>query len=370
MVELQDIFAEYGAEYRANHLLSPDQTKAFSAIVNCRTATLGAHLDECDECGFTRISYNSCRNRHCPKCQTLSKEKWLDNQRQDLLNTQYFHVVFTLPDTLNTVVLHNQETIYNLFFKAISETLLELCSNVKYLGAKPGITAILHTWGQNLCFHPHIHCVVTGGGVSPLGKWNSSSKKFFLPVKVISRKFRGKFLAFLGDAKLHHFNSDLTIPDKWSAFLADLYKKEWVAYCKKPFGGASKVLDYLGRYTHRVAISNNRIQTALGGKVSFAWRDYRDKNAKKVMTLSSEEFIRRFLLHILPSGLRKIRHYGIFASRDKKLRISRLRLQTNTPLPPPKLSVDDFLLKILGPDFSLCPSCGCGHLSRAAPCSA
>lgn len=333
--------------------LSPVQNKAFYAIRNCRTSSLGAHVDTCDECGFEKISYNSCRNRHCPKCQAFTKEKWIEKQNQYLLNTGYFHVVFTLPDDLNTIVLRNQETVYGLFFKAVSETLRELCADKKHLGAKPGITTVLHTWGQNLMYHPHIHCIVTGGGLTGDGKWSTSRKKFFIPVKVLSRKFRGKFLFFLKQAGL--------------SFDAALYRKEWVVYCKPPFKNASKVIEYLGRYTHRVAISNHRILELKDGMVTFSWRDYRDNNKKKTMTVTAVEFIRRFMLHILPYGFRKIRHYGILASRDKSARISLCRKLTKTFFKVIPATTLEKLRKLFGLDFDLCPCCGIGHLSRAAP---
>lgn len=244
-----------------------------------------------------------------------------------------------------------------LFFKAVSETLLELCADGKYLGAIPGITAVLHTWGQNLMFHLHIHCIVTSGGLTKDRKWRGSRKKFFLPVKVLSRKFRGKFLAFLKQAEL--------------PFDSALYQNEWVVYCKPLFKNVSKVIEYLGRYTHRVAISNNRILALNDGKVTFSWRDYRDRSKKKTMTLTADDFIRRFMFHILPSGFRKIRHYGILASRNKSMKISlckkltRTRFKTKEPLP-----TLERLLKMLGDDFDLCPCCGIGHLARASPAAA
>ena len=310
-------------------------------------------MDTCDECGFEKISYNSCRNRHCPKCQTFTKEQWIEKQNQYLLNTGYFHVVFTLPEELNAVMLRNQNTAYGLFFKAVSETLLELCADKKYLGAKPGITTVLHTWGQNLMYHPHIHCIATGGGLTTDGKWQSSRKKFFLPVKVLSGKFRGKLLFLLKQAGL--------------PFDSALYHKEWVVYCKPPFENASKVIEYLGRYTHRVAISNHRILGSKDGKVTFAWRDYRDGNKKKTMTVTAVEFIRRFMLHILPSGFRKIRHYGILAARDKSKRISLCKKITRTKFKISSKTTLEKLQKMLGANFDLCPCCGIGHMARGSP---
>jgi len=353
MIEAQDIFNQHGTEFLENHTLSPVQGKAFRAIGACRTAALGAHVNACDKCGFEKISYNSCRNRHCPKCQTLTKEQWVEKQNQYLLNTAYFHVVFTLPEILNTVMLQNQEKAYKLFFKAVSETLLELCADKKYLGATPGITAVLHTWGQNLMYHPHIHCIVTGGGLTKENTWQSSRKKFFLPVKVLSRKFRGKFLSFLMQAGL--------------PFDASLHRSEWVVYCKPPFKNASKVIEYIGRYTHRVAISNHRILALKDGKVTFSWRDYRD-NKKKTMTITAIEFIRRFMLHILPSGFRKIRHYGLLASRNKSKKISLCRKLTRTKFKAVICAtVVERLQKLFGLDFDLCPCCGIGHMVRGSP---
>jgi len=355
MIELQDIINQFGGEFLKTHTLAPVQGKAFRAIENCRTSTLGAHIDICDECGFEKISYNFCRNRHCPKCQTFTKEQWIEKQNQYLLNTGYFHVVFTLPGELNAVLLQNQEIAYGLFFKAVSETLLELCADSKYLGAKPGITTVLHTWGQNLMYHPHIHCIVTGGGLTNDGRWQGSRKKFFIPVKVLSRKFRGKLLFYLKQAGL--------------SFDSALHRDEWIVYCKPPFKNASKVIEYLGRYTHRVAISNNRILELEDGKVTFSCRDYRDNNKKKTMTVTSVEFIRRFMLHVLPSGFRKIRHYGILATCDKSVRISLYKKLTQTILSVSGIAKTtlDKLRKILGSDFDLCPCCGVGRLSRACP---
>jgi hypothetical protein len=363
------VFERYGDGYRQNHSLEPQKAKTFQAITNCRKSILGAHVDICDECGHIEISYNSCRNRHCPRCQTFTKERWLEARRQDLLDIDYFHVVFTVPEELNSPMLQNQTVLYNLFFKAVSETIAELCQDPKYLGATPGITAILHTWGQNLSYHPHIHCVVTGGGMTDSGFWRPSRKKFFLPIKVLSAKFRGKFLAYLKQAKLEFYGSavSLTGDVAFKDFIDVLYKKNWVTYCKTPFKGVGQVLDYLGRYTHRVAISDSRILSDDEGKVKFKWRDYKDNNKQKVMNLSSEEFIRRFLLHVLPAGFRKIRHFGLMAPRNKTKRLSRCRKLTSTKEPSPPLETLQLFEKMMGPDWNLCHECKVGHLSRAAP---
>ncbi len=256
MSEVQDIFAAYGDEYRASHNLPLSHLRAMSAIERCRTAGLGGHVDACDECGAARISYNSCRDRHCPKCQALTKERWIDARKSDLLNVGYFHVVFTIPDTLNTIAFQNQRVVYGILFKAVAETLQELAADKKHLGADIGFTSILHTWGQNLMHHPHIHCIVPGGGLNSIGKWINSRKKFFIPVKALSRKFRGKFLFYLKqahcDGLLEFFGDDRYLLDEpaFNAFLTPIYFKEWVVYCKPPFKNAACVVEYLGRYTH------------------------------------------------------------------------------------------------------------------------
>lgn len=313
--EVQDIFAAFGNQYRQIYNLPLFHLKAMSAIERCRTSQLGGHVDVCDECGAARISYNSCRNRHCPKYQTLPKERWIDARKSDLLNVGYFHVVFTIPDVLNAIAFQNQRTVYGILFKAVAETLTELAADKKHLGADIGFTSILHTWGQNLMHHPHIHCIVAGGGLNNIGKWVSSRKKFFIPVKVLSRKFRGKFLFYL---KLAYRDGQLA--------------KEWVVYCKPPFKNAACVEEYLGRYTHRVAISNNRIIGMENGMVTFKWRDYRDSNRWKTMRISVEEFIRRFLIHILPDRFMKIRHYGLLGNRNKTEKLGLCKQLTHTPI--------------------------------------
>jgi hypothetical protein len=373
MIELQEIIKQFGDAFLESHRLSYDQTKAYRAILNCRTSVMGGHIDVCDHCDYQQHSYNSCRNRHCPKCQTTAKEQWIDRQCQNLLEVPYFHVVFTLPDSLNPIMYQNQDVMYDLFFKAASETLMELSIDPKYLGARPGITIVMHTWGQNLLYHPHLHCIVTGGGLTSSQTWVDSRKKFFIPVKVLSKKFRGKFLAYLGKVKLNFFNdvADLDNPVAFSSFVATLYEKQWVTYCKPPFEGPSKVIAYLGRYTHRVAISNNRILRCENGLVTFSWRDYKDSNTIKEMTVSAVEFIRRFMLHILPGGFRKIRHYGVVTSRDKSKRIALCR-KLIEPVrgykPPTALrSAIEILKDIFGVDFNLCPNCCIGHLTRASP---
>ena len=361
MPEVQNVFSEYGEAYESSHPMTIQQRKAFQAIKQCRTAALGGHVDECPDCGYQRPSYNSCRNRHCPKCQSLLKERWIENQSFDLLNIQYFHVVFTVPADLDPIFLSNQEKLYRLLFSCAAETLTQLAWNKKYLGAQIGCIEVLHTWGQNLHFHPHIHCIVPGGGLNKIGQWIPSRKKFFIPVKVLSRMFRGKFLAalktmnldFCGSAKQYEDPRDfLNLVDR-------CYNKEWVAYCKPPFRDSSGVIHYLGRYTHRVAISNNRILNVRNGQVTFKWRDYADGRKEKIMTLSAMEFIRRFLLHVLPKGFMKIRHYGLLGNRNKTKKLTLCKRLTNTPIrPKEKLPTLQLIQKLIGHDISTCPVCG------------
>lgn len=372
MVELQDIAVTYGDGYAAHHPLNRAQRRALAAIRSCRTASLGGHVDACDTCGELKISYNSCRNRHCPKCQTLTKERWIAARKADLLNVGYFHCVFTLPEALNPLAWQNPRVVYDLLFRAAAATVAELAADPKYLGAQTGMTAILHTWGQNLMYHPHLHCVVPGGGLTPAGQWRTTGQRFFLPVKVLSRKFRGKFLAGLQTARLQFFGDDapLADPTAFRAWLAPLYAHEWVVYCKPPFRNVGRVLEYLGRYTHRVAIANSRLVSMVDGRVTFRWRDYRDGNRQKQMTLTADEFLRRFLLHVLPSGFTRIRHYGLLSPRNKG-RLRRCQRLTRTmvrrvPLPTTARA----LLEVLtGRDYSQCRACGVGHLQpvRASP---
>lgn len=376
MPELQDIFQQHGQSFRRDHKLPRNVRKAMSAIENCRTSIMGGHADICNECGYTRISYNSCCNRHCPKCQTLAKERWIEARKEDLLNVRYFHVVFTIPDSLNGIVFQNQEVVYPILFKSVSETLTELAADKKYLGAKLGVTSILHTWGQNLMLHPHIHCIVPGGGLNSINQWVDTRKKFFIPVKVMSRKFRGKFLFYLKQAysedklRFHGKQQYLSESLDFQNLLDPLYQVEWIVYCKQPFKNSHCVVEYLGRYTHRVCISNNRILKFENGNVTFKWRDYRDGNKEKVMTVTAKEFIRRFLLHILPNRFTKIRHYGLLGNRDKIKRLRLCKKLTGTPdnpEPKEKASYLQLLKKLTGKDFSICPCCGLGRLCRAAP---
>jgi len=370
--EVADIFRQHGPAYRESHRLPGNHLRVMRAIEACRTAVLGGHKDKCDHCGHLEISYNSCRNRHCPKCQTLAKEKWIDARSKDLLPVEYFHVVFTIPSELNTLVLLNRKVMYDLLFCSVSETLMELACDRKHLGAKPGVICILHTWGQNLMEHPHVHCIVTGGGLSPDGEsWVSCRKGFLLPVKVMSALFRGKFLDLLKDCfqkGILVFTGISHLQNDFSVFLKCLYDKKWVVYCKNPFSGAEGVLQYLGRYTHRIAISNNRILASQNGYVSFLWRDYADGNRQKTMTLKTDEFIRRFLLHVLPLRYVRIRHFGLLANRNRNNSLTLCRkLLTNETIPKENIKKETWqeqFFRITGIDVTICPVCQKGKMHR------
>jgi hypothetical protein len=357
-IEVADIFRKYGLKYRYMHKLSKVQLKAMKSIEVCRTAYLGGHIDKCDHCGEERISYNSCRNRHCPKCQHTTTAQWIEARKADILPVPYFHAVFTIPDALNHIALYNQKTVYDILFKSVSETLQELSRDPKHIGAEIGIIAVLHTWGQNLMYHPHIHCLVTGGGLSSDKKeWISSRENYFIPVKVLSKMFRGKFLVFLKDA----FDD---IPKK---LIRQLWKTNWIVYCKPPFKHPDKVLEYLGRYTHRIAISNNRIIGLENDHVFFKWKDYKDKNKWKIMRVAVDEFIRRFLLHVLPEGYMKIRYFGICSNRSRKEKITLCKKilyvsEKEVDSTSEKKSWQDIYFQTTGIDLSVCPVCGKGKM--------
>jgi hypothetical protein len=365
MPELQDIFRLYGEAYLNEHPQPPHVWKAIRAIQNCRTAILGGHTDTCDECGYMKISYNSCRNRHCPKCQALAKEQWVMAREAELLPVTYFHVVFTLPQELSEFVIRNREIMFNLLFSASADTLKRLALDGKHLGAETGFTSILHTWGSNLSFHPHVHIVIPGGGLMEDGQWKNSRKKFFIPVKVLARLFRGKFMHALQN--IRHDIQGLEDDGAWRTTANALYSKDWYVYCKRPFKTCTSVLKYLGRYTHRVAISNHRILSIHDGRISFKWRDYKNGAKEKVMALDASEFIRRFLLHILPQGFTKIRHYGFLASAVKGKKLALCKKLTGAKLAlVSKLSAVDLMKKLTGRDITLCPSCGVGHFIFAS----
>ncbi|HMY79653.1 MAG TPA: IS91 family transposase, partial [Thauera aminoaromatica] len=309
-LELADIFRQLGPAYRRDHsaALSRGQRRVMSAIERCRTAALGGHVEQCDACGHQRIAFNSCRDRHCPKCQSLTRAQWLEDRRAELLPVEYFHVVFTLPQEIAAIAYQNKAMVYDLLFRATAETLRAIAADPKHLGAEIGFIAILHTWGQNLLHHPHLHCVVPGGGLSPDGQhWIACRPGFFLPVRVLSRLFRRRFLTMLqqafaaGSLTFHNALAELTDPRAFARYLAPTAQAEWVVYAKPPFGGPQRVLEYLGRYTHRVAIANSRLVAFADGQVAFRWKDYRHASRQKVMRIEAGEFVRRFLLHVLPS---------------------------------------------------------------------
>jgi hypothetical protein len=373
-LEVADVFCQYGPAYRESHRMPRNHLRVMRAIQVCRTAVLGGHKDKCDHCGHLEISYNSCRNRHCPKCQTLRKERWIEARSEDLLPIEYFHVVFTIPSELNPLVSMNQRIMYDLLFRSVSETIEKLANDPKHLGATVGVTGILHTWGQNLMDHPHIHCIVTGGGLSPDGShWVSCRKGFFIHVRVLSALFSRKFLGLLeksfesGDLVFPGSISYLKELRAFKSFKGHLYHKKWVVYCKPPFDGPKGVLQYLGRYTHRIAISNNRILDVQGGNVSFLWRDYADNNHKKTMTLKADEFIRRFLLHVLPARYVRIRHFGLLANRRRKDNIALCRefLGTGKTVTKEKIRQETWqeqLRRISGIDVTICPVCQKGRM--------
>lgn len=374
--EVADVFRLYGAAYRDRYgpVMSAQQHRVMRAIETCRTAALGGHREICDRCGELRNAYNSCCNRHCPKCQSLAKERWLAKRLDELLPVEYFHVVFTLPNRLAPLALQNKAAAYGLLFDATAETLTRIAADPRHLGAEIGFLAVLHTWGQRLEAHPHLHCIVPGGGFAPEGdRWVSCRRGFFLPVRVLSRLFRGIFLDRLrrlhrrGELALHGHLEALRDAGAFEGFLAELRETEWVVYAKRPFGGPEKVFDYLGRYTHRVAISNHRIVSVDGGKVAFRWRDYRHNRRQQTLTLDADEFIRRFLLHTLPTGFHRIRQFGFLANRHRTEKLERARTLLGAETPPPSAEVEradwkDLHQKLTGEDLHLCPHCKVGRM--------
>ena len=373
MLELQDVFSRFGDTYLKENTVCYEGIKAIKAIKSCRTAALGGHIDVCEDCGTVYISYNSCRNRNCSKCGTVKKEQWIEDRKADLLPVRYFHTVFTVPHELNPLFMYNLDLMLSFLFKAASETLRVLAFDKKYLGASIGTTMVLHTWGQNLSFHPHVHCIVPGGGLSPSGvSFIKSGKKFFIPVKVLSKVFKGKFMDLL--IKAYHegrldFKGDCEEFLNEACFMMfkdSLYKKNWVVYCKKPFKQTHHIIQYLGNYTHRVAIYNNRLISMDEYSITFRYKDYRDKNRQKIMTLDAMEFIRRFLMHVLPSGFQKIRHYGILSNRNRKTKLLLCQKLTGvSAMEKIKLNARELILKYISIDISLCKECG-GNKKRIA----
>lgn len=367
-LEVADIFRRHGPAYAQAHAghIGRVERRVISAIALCRTAALGGHVEACDDCSHSRVAYNSCRNRHCPKCQTAAREQWLNDRRADLLPVPYFHVVFTVPAEVAEIAFHNKAVVYAILFDAVAATLKTLAADPRHLGGEIGFIAILHTWGQALTHHPHIHCLVPGGALVAGNQWLACRPRFFLPVHVLSRLFRRLFLERLqaaycaGRLRFSAALARLNDADVFAASIRELRRKDWIVYSKPPFGSPEHVLAYLGRYTHRVAIANSRIVSVDDNSVSFRWRDYRRGHAPRVMSLAPDEFIRRFLIHTLPDGFHRIRHYGFLANGCRRARIGTIR----QILPSPKAvnheatADPDTSVKRTYFDASVCPCCG------------
>lgn len=358
--ELASIIKDYKDLFYHKHPVLAHHKRTLHAIEICRTQALGGHVDKCNTCTHVRISYNSCRNRHCPKCQVTNKEKWILARQNDLLPTTYFHVVFTLPQELNTYCLHYPKALYNILFEASKETIESFSNDEKHLGAKTGMISLLHTWGQNLSLHPHIHMIVTGGGIDDTSQWKHAKNKgsFLFPVKAMSIVYKNKFMEKLTQF-LQTKNKAMEVKLR-----RELYNKNWVVYAKQPFAGPKQVIEYLGRYSHKIAISNHRIKNIANSKVSFSYKDYANGGKQKTMTLDAEEFLRRFCLHILPAKFVKIRHYGLLANRNKeKLKV----LQFSLGIIKPKLEKQDWKTiakQTLNFDVDACPCCKTGLMIR------
>jgi hypothetical protein len=371
-VELADIFRAHGPAYRQTRTLARVQRRAMRAVESCRTAALGGRAEACDHCGVVRVTYNSCRNRHCPKCQTLAKERWLQARGAELLPVEYFHVVFTLPHDLNPLAQGNPRVIYDLLFRAALDTLQVFGRDPKHLGGDLGVTALLHTWGQTLSQHLHLHCVVTGGALTRDGaRFIAARPGFLFPVRALSQVFRAKYL----DALRHAFDAGgLTFAGQtrplaeagvFATFLTTLRRRDWVVYSKPPFAGPRQVLEYLSRYTHRVAISNERLLGLERGVVRFRWKDRAHGNRAKIMDLEADEFIRRFLLHVVPDGFVRIRHAGLLANRTRKTKLERCRSLLGQPPPPTETtseSIEAVMLRLTGIDIRRCPLCHRGRM--------
>jgi len=373
-LELAQVLARHGAAFRATHRLSAVQRRAMRAIVACRTPALGGHVERCDACGRLRYSYHSCRNRHCPKCQTLAKERWLAARRAELLPVPYFHVVFTLPHRLNALAQGNPRMIYRILFEAAARTLLEFGENPRWLGGELGVTMVLHTWGQTLSQHLHVHALVSGGALAPDGHWIHPRGGFLFPVKALSTVFRGKFLAGLqrafdsGALVLAGSSAVLAQARERVALFAALRAQPWVVYAKRPFAGPEQVLQYLGRYTHRIALTNNRLVSLSDTEVRFRYQDYAAGNRRKVMALDAQEFIRRYLLHVLPKGFMRIRHYGLNGNRGKRHQLAQARAALNVPrpelVPTAPETIEAFWLRVAQLDIHQCPHCASGQMRR------
>jgi uncharacterized protein (DUF983 family) len=369
-LELADVIRLHG-DGLAN--VTSEQRKVLNALSACRTAVLGGHVETCDHCGHQRVAYNSCRNRHCPKCQGSACAQWMEARAEDLLRVEYFHVVFTLPDVFNGLALANKRTLYGVLFDAVAQTLTEVAANLKHLGAKIGFMGILHTWGQNLGLHPHIHCVVPGGGLSPDvstglatggSRWIACKAGFFLPVRVLSKVFRGKFIDLLkqshAKAPLCGINKDAEL----KRLIDTSVRSDWVVYAKPPFGGPEQVLKYLARYTHRIAISNARLVAMDENTVTFRWKDYANESRDRVMTLEGTEFLRRFLMHVVPTGFMRIRHFGLLANRFRAANLSRCRELLAAVVP--WFETETHSDGATTGSHDRCPVCGKGEMARGA----
>ena len=379
-IELADVIKTHGDAFLEAYgdTLSPEQRRALADLARCRTASLGGHVEACDRCGYRQIAYNSCRNCHCPKCQATEAARWVEARAAELLPVEYFHVVFTLPAALGPLALQNPRVVYDLLFRTAAETLLQIAADPRHLGAEVGFLAVLHTWGQNLQHHPHVHCVVPGGGLSADGsRWVACPDNFFLPVRVLSRVFRGKFLTGLRTAfercrlKFRGRLARLADADRFNRLLVDAVKTEWVVYAKPPFGGPRRVLKYLARYTHRVAISNRRLVGMEDGRVRFRCKDYARGCKRRTMELEATEFLRRFLLHVLPTGFVRIRHYGLLANRRRREKLAVCRELLGAAVSPEVISPEALALATpLSLEVgvtetrcaTLCPKCGVGRM--------
>lgn len=373
MISVQDVFLQFYSQYKQTYTPSPQQAKAAGDIMRCRTAALGGHTFKCDDCNHIAIRYNSCGNRHCPLCQGVTKAVWVDARSKDILNAPYFHAVFTVPQELQSLIYQNQKLLYGLMYKAVAEILAELSNDKKYLGAQIGFFSLLHTWGQDLHYHPHIHTVVLAGGLTKQNLWQNTSKDFFIPVKVLSKKFRGKFMDHLKKyykQNLLNFYGEATKYRGRKPFqnlVNQCYQKNWYSYTKKTFSGPLAVVQYLGRYTHRIALSSNRIISMDEHSVTIKVKDNKNGGQMKTLALKGVEFIRRFLMHVLPKGFVKIRHYGLLANRNKKTKLELSRKLTLSPTYKPKfegLETLEILCILIGKDVTVCPQCGKGKLRK------
>jgi len=368
-LEVADIFRRHGDAFRQAHRLHLGRVerRVMAAIEACRTPVLGGHVEQCADCGLVRCAYNSCRNRHCPKCQGLARAAWLEARQAELLPVPHYHLVFTVPVPAAEIAFQNKRVVYAILFRAAAEALRDIAADPRHLGAEIGAVAVLHTWGQSLHHHPHLHCIVPGGGLSPdQTRWIACRPGFFLPVRVLSRRFRTLFLAQLqaafaaGELRFSGALAGLAEPDEFGERLGALHGTEWVVYAKRPFAGPEQALAYLGRYTHRVAIANSRLTQLADGQVSFTWKDYRDHGKTKVMTLAADEFMRRFLQHTVPDGFHRVRHIGFLANghRTAKLALCRTLLDAPAPEPPALQTWRDRYRQLTGEAIDVCPDCG------------